>query len=91
MVTLPEPMPSGAKAEGRFGKQDFAYLPDEDVYRCPSGQLLRGIAALLIQINAKLLHRICSGTYFVAIGRIASAPAYLGAIARPGQSMSRPA
>ncbi|MGY4358504.1 hypothetical protein ACVWZR_007629 [Bradyrhizobium sp. i1.3.1] len=39
-VTLPKPMTSGAKAEGRFGKQDFAYLPDEDVYRCPSVQLL---------------------------------------------------
>ena len=39
-VTLPKPMTSNAKAEGRFGKQDFAYLPDEDVYRCPSGQLL---------------------------------------------------
>ena len=39
-VTLPKPMTSGAKTEGRFGKQDFAYLPDEDVYRCPSGQLL---------------------------------------------------
>ncbi|PMZ79528.1 transposase, partial [Pseudomonas sp. FW306-2-11AD] len=34
------PMTSNAKAEGRFGKQDFAYLPDEDVYRCPSGQQL---------------------------------------------------
>lgn len=40
-VTLSKPMTSNnAKAEGRFGKQDFAYLPDEDVYRCPSGQLL---------------------------------------------------
>src|SRR4051812_11969759 len=39
-VTLPKPMTSNAKAEGRFGKQEFAYLPDEDVYRCPSGQLL---------------------------------------------------
>jgi transposase len=39
-VTLPKPMTSNAKAEGRFGKQDFAYLPAEDVYRCPSGQLL---------------------------------------------------
>ena len=39
-VTLPKPMTSGAKAEGRFGKQDLAYLPDEDVYPCPSGQLL---------------------------------------------------
>ena len=39
-VTLPKPMTSGAKAEGRFGKQDFAYLPEEDVCRCPAGQLL---------------------------------------------------
>jgi transposase len=39
-VTLPKPMTSGAKAEGRFGKQDFVYKPDEDVYRCPAGQSL---------------------------------------------------
>jgi hypothetical protein len=37
MVTLPKPMTSGAKADGRFGKQDFVYLPTEDVYRCPAG------------------------------------------------------
>ena len=37
-VTLPKPMTSGAKLEGRFGKQDFIYLPDEDVYLCPAGQ-----------------------------------------------------
>ena len=39
-VTLPKPMTSGAKAAGRFGKQDFVYLPDEDVYRCPAGERL---------------------------------------------------
>jgi transposase len=39
-VTLPKPMTSGAKAEGRFGKQDFIYLPTEDVYRCPAGEKL---------------------------------------------------
>jgi len=39
-VTLPKPMTSGAKSEGRFGKQDFAYLADEDVYRCPAGEKL---------------------------------------------------
>jgi transposase len=39
-VTLPKPMTSGAKSEGRFGKQDFIYLPEEDVYRCPAGELL---------------------------------------------------
>ena len=37
---LPKPQTSGAKAAGRFGKQDFVYLPDQDVYRCPAGALL---------------------------------------------------
>lgn len=39
-VTLPKPMTSGAKSEGRFGKQDFVYLADQDVYRCPAGERL---------------------------------------------------
>jgi hypothetical protein len=39
-VTLPKPMTSGAKSEGRFGKQDFVYLPAEDAYRCPAGEKL---------------------------------------------------
>ena len=39
-VTLPKPMTSGAKSEGRFGKQDFVYLSDDDVYRCPAGEKL---------------------------------------------------
>jgi transposase len=39
-VTMPKPMTSGAKSEGRFGKQDFVYLPTEDVYRCPAGEKL---------------------------------------------------
>jgi hypothetical protein len=34
-------MTSGAKSEGRFGKQDFVYLADEDVYRCPAGEKLK--------------------------------------------------
>jgi transposase len=40
-VTLPKRMTSGAKSEGRFGKQDFVYLADEDVYRCPAGEKLK--------------------------------------------------
>jgi transposase len=40
-VTLPKPQTSGAKAEGRFGKQDFVYMPAEDVYRCPAGEKLK--------------------------------------------------
>jgi hypothetical protein len=39
-VTLPKPMTSNAKAEGRFGKQDFRYVADEDVYICPAGEKL---------------------------------------------------
>jgi len=39
-VTLPKPLTSGAKAEGRFGKQDFRYIADEDVYICPAGERL---------------------------------------------------
>ena len=37
---VPKPLTSGAKADGRFGKQDFTYLPDENAYRCPAGQRL---------------------------------------------------
>jgi|TARA_B100001971_G_C18211006_1_gene550672 transposase len=40
-VTLPKPMTSTAKARGRFGKQDFRYLADEDVYICPADERLR--------------------------------------------------
>ena len=39
-VTLPKPMTSNAKAEGRFGKQDFRYMPEEDAYFCPAGEKL---------------------------------------------------
>ena len=38
---VPKPLTSGAKADGRFGKQDFAYVPEQDAYRCPGGSLLR--------------------------------------------------
>jgi transposase len=40
-VTLPKPMTSGAKSEGRFGKQDFRYVAEEDVYICPANEKLK--------------------------------------------------
>jgi hypothetical protein len=40
-VTLPKPMTSGAKAEGRFGKQDFRYDAGKDVYVCPANETLK--------------------------------------------------
>jgi transposase len=39
-VTLPKPMTSNSKAEGRFGKQDFRYVSEDDVYICPAGERL---------------------------------------------------
>jgi Transposase DDE domain len=39
-VTLPKPLTSGAKSQGRFGKQDFVYVSEKDVYRCPAGEQL---------------------------------------------------
>jgi transposase len=43
-VTLPKPQTSGSKADGRFGKQDFRYIPEEDVYLCPAGEREKGQA-----------------------------------------------
>ncbi len=39
-VTLPKPLTSGSKAKGRFGKQDFRYVRQDDVYICPAGERL---------------------------------------------------
>ena len=39
-VTLPKSLTSGAKAQGRFGEQDFRHLAEEDVYICPAGERL---------------------------------------------------
>src|SRR5207342_3971026 len=36
-VTLPKPQTSEAKSEGRFGKQDFRYVAETDIYICPTG------------------------------------------------------
>jgi len=40
-VTLPKPQTSGAKSKGRFGKQDFVFLLEENAYRCPAGEKLK--------------------------------------------------
>jgi hypothetical protein len=37
VATLPKRSTSGAKSKGRYGKQDFRYVKDEDVYICPAG------------------------------------------------------
>jgi hypothetical protein len=39
-VTLPKPQTSGNKAKGRFVKQDFRYVAQDDIYICPAGEKL---------------------------------------------------
>lgn len=39
--TLPKPATSGAKANGRFGREHFVYHPDQNEYSCPSGERLK--------------------------------------------------
>jgi transposase len=39
-VTVPRRQTSSAKAEGRFGKQDFVYVAADDAYICPAGERL---------------------------------------------------
>ncbi len=51
---VPKPQTSGSKAKGRFGKQDFIYLPDENAYRCPAGETL--IWHCSVVENGKTLH-----------------------------------
>jgi hypothetical protein len=54
-VTLPKPMTSNSKAEGRFGKQDFRYVAAEDVYICPAGQRL--VYSFTTEDNGLVLRR----------------------------------
>ena len=54
-VTLPKPQTSEAKSEGRFGKQDFRYVAEEDIYICPAGEKL--IHRFTNEENGLVLHR----------------------------------
>ena len=40
VAVCPKPLTSGAKADGRWGKQDFLYQPETDTYRCPAGETM---------------------------------------------------
>ena len=39
-VTLPKPLTSGSRVKGRFVKQDFRYVAEDDVYLCPADERL---------------------------------------------------
>jgi transposase len=38
---VPKPLTSGAKADGRFGKPEFVFMPAQDAYRCPVGETMK--------------------------------------------------
>jgi transposase len=55
---VPKPLTSNSKAEGRFDKRDFVYLPEADEYRCPAGQ--RAIHRFTSIENGMKLHKYWS-------------------------------
>lgn len=55
---VPKPLTSGAKADGRFDKRDFLYLPQTDAYRCPAGK--RAIKRFTSVEHGIVLHRYWS-------------------------------
>jgi hypothetical protein len=55
---VPKPLTSGAKADGRFDKRDFLYLPKTDAYRCPAGEL--AIKRFTSVEHGMVLHRYWS-------------------------------
>jgi len=61
---VPKPLTSDAKAAGRFGKDDFVYLSNENAYRCPAGE------SLPIASRARR-----TGERYTAIGQRGPAPA----------------
>jgi transposase len=54
-VTLPKPMTSHSIAQGRFAKQDFRYVADENVYVCPAGERLAKYYK--VEEHGLILHR----------------------------------
>jgi transposase len=55
---VPKPLTSGAKAEGRFDKRDFVYLPERDEFRCPAGE--RAVRRFTCVEHGMVLHRYWS-------------------------------
>jgi transposase len=52
---VPKSMTSNNRAEGRFDKQDFIYIAEDDEYRCPAGQ--RAIWRFTTVENGLTIHK----------------------------------
>jgi transposase len=57
-AVLPKPTTSNAKAEGRYDRADFVYIPEDDEYLCPAGQ--RAIFRMAREENGMMIHRYWS-------------------------------
>ena len=55
---LARPQTSGNLAKGQYGKRDFIYRPEDDVYVCPAGERL--IHRLSSEEKGKTIHRYWS-------------------------------
>ena len=55
---VPKPQTSGARAAGRFGREDFHYDTEADEYRCPAGERL--IWRMTTEEKGLTLHRYWS-------------------------------
>ena len=55
---LPKPNTSGARAQGRFDRADFIYVPSDDEYHCPAGQ--RAIYRFTREENGQQIKRYWS-------------------------------
>ena len=55
---VPKPLTSNSKADGRFDKRDFVYIPEDDEYRCPAGQ--RAIKRFTTIEHGMTLHKYWS-------------------------------
>jgi transposase len=55
---VPKPLTSNSKADGRFDKRDFVYVPERNEYRCPAGE--RAIWRMTTVEEGLTLHRYWS-------------------------------
>jgi transposase len=55
---VPKPKTSNNKAKGLFDKEDFTFVPEDNVYRCPAGETL--IWRMRTEERGKLLDRYWS-------------------------------
>ena len=52
-------MTSGINAKGRFGKQDFVYVADDNTWRCPAGERL---TSRVLKLRDFYRHDLIAGT-----------------------------